>query len=73
VKERKGKGKTRHKGVDDLQILTKLLKDKHKKHRAYNAEDDNSDVFNDDEDEDYESEDIAALLKDVVSKIPESD
>jgi len=73
VKERKGKDKTRHKGVDDLQTLTKLLKSKHKKHKVYNAESDDSDVFNDDEDEDYENENITALLKNVISKIPEFD
>ena len=74
VKERKGKGKTKHKGADDLQTLTELLKGKHKKHRAYNAESDDSEISGDNgEDEDEESEDIAALSKDIASKIPESD
>ncbi len=73
VKERKGKGKTKHKGADDLQTLTELLKGKHKKHRAYNAGSNESEISDDEgEDEDEESEDIAALSKDIASKIPES-
>ncbi len=74
VKKRKGKGKTKHKGADDLQILTELLKGKHKKHRAYNAKSDDSEISGDnEEDENEESEDIAALSKDIVSKISEFD
>jgi len=73
VKERKGKDKTKHKGADDLQTLAELLKGKYKKHRAYNAESDSETSGDDGDDEDEESEDIAALSKNIASKIPESD
>jgi len=71
VKKCKDKDKIRHKSVDDLQTLTELLKSKYKKHRVYNMKSD-SEIFNDDEnDENKESENIAALSKNIVSKISE--
>jgi len=70
VKKRKDKGKTKHKSADDLQILAELLKNKYKKHRVYNAKSD-SEISDDDENE--ESENIAALSKNIVSKISEFD
>ncbi len=73
MKERKDKDKIKHKNINDFQILINLLKNKHKKHKVYNAESDDSDIFNDDEDENDESENIAALLKNIISKIPEFD
>ncbi len=70
VKKRKNKGKTKHKSADDLQTLTELLKGKHKKYRVYNAESDESEISDDEEkDENEESENIAALSKNIVSKI----
>ena len=69
MKKYKDKDKTRHKSVDDFQTLTELLKSKYKKHRVYNAKND-SEISDDDEnDENEESENIAALSKNIVSKI----
>jgi len=74
VKKRKDKDKTKHKSADDLQILTELLKSKHKKHRVYNAKSDDSEISDDNEkDENKKSENIAALSKNIVSKISEFD
>jgi len=71
VKKCKDKDKTRHKSVDDLQTFAELLKSKYKKHRVYNAKSD-SEIFDDDEnDENKESENIATLSKNIVSKISE--
>jgi len=73
VKKCKDKGKTRHKNADDFQTLTELLKSKYKKHRVYNVKSD-SEISDDDEnDKNEESENIAALLKNIVSKISEFD
>jgi len=69
VKKHKDKGKTRHKNADDFQTLTELLKNKYKKHRVYNVKSD-SEISDDDEnDENKKSENIAALSKNIVSKI----
>ncbi len=73
MKKRKDKDKIKHKNINDLQILTNFLKSKHKKHKAYNVKSDNFNIFNDDEDENDESENIIALLKNIISKIPEFD
>jgi len=73
VKERKDKGKTKHKGADDLQTLAELLKGKYKKHRVYNAKSDSEISDDDGNDENEESEDIAALSKNIASKISEFD
>jgi len=71
VKKCKDKDKTRHKNVDDLQTLVELLKSKYKKHRVYNAESD-SEISDDDENNENEkSENIAALSKNIISKISE--
>ncbi len=73
MKKRKDKDKTKHKSADDLQTLAELLKSKYKKHRVYNAKSD-SEISDDDEnDENEESENIAALSKNIVSKISEFD
>jgi len=74
VKKRKNKDKTKHKSTDDLQTLTELLKSKHKKHRVYNAKNDDSEISdNNEKDENEKSENIAALSKNIVSKISEFD
>jgi len=71
VKKYKDKDKTRHKNADDLQTFAELLKSKYKKHRVYNVKSD-SEISDDDEnDENEESENIAALSKNIVSKISE--
>jgi len=71
VKKCKDKDKTRYKSIDDFQTLAELLKSKYKKHRVYNVKSD-SEIFDDDEnDENEESENIAALSKNIVSKISE--
>jgi len=71
VKKCKDKDKTRHKNVDDLQILIELLKSKYKKHRVYNVKSDSEIFDNDENDKNEESENIAALSKNIVSKISE--
>jgi len=72
VKKHKNKDKTKHKNVDDLQTFTELLKSKHKKHRVYNVKSDDSEISDDNEkDENKKSENIAALSKNIVSKISE--
>jgi len=72
VKKCKDKDKTKHKNIDDLQILTELLKSKHKKHKVYNMKSDNFEISDDNEkDENEKSENIAALSKNIVSKISE--
>jgi len=72
VKKRKDKDKTKHKSADDFQTLTELLKSKHKKHRVYNAKSDDSEISdNNEKDENKKSENIAALSKNIVSKISE--
>jgi len=70
VKKCKDKDKIKHKNVDDFQILTELLKSKHKKHRIYNIKSNDSEIFdNNKKDENKKSENIATLLKNIVSKI----
>jgi len=69
VKKCKDKNKTRHKSIDDLQILAEFLKSKYKKHRVYNAKSDSEISDDDKNDENEESKNIAALLKNIVSKI----
>ncbi len=72
VKKCKDKNKTKHKNINDLQILIELLKSKHKKHRVYNVKSDNSEIFdNNEKDENKKSENIATLSKNIVSKISE--
>ncbi len=72
VKKHKNKDKTKHKNVDDLQTFIELLKSKHKKHKVYNAKSDNSEIFdNNEKDKNEKSENIATLLKNIVSKISE--
>ena len=72
MKKCKDKDKTKHKNIDDLQILTELLKSKHKKHKVYNMKSDNFEISDDNEkDENEKSENIAALSKNIVSKISE--
>ncbi len=72
VKKHKDKDKTKHKSVDDFQTLTELLKSKHKKHRVYNVKSNNSEISdNNEKDENEKSENIAALSKNIVSKISE--
>ena len=72
VKKCKDKDKIKHKSVNDLQILTKLLKSKHKKHRVYNMKSDDFEIFDDNEkDENEKSENIATLSKNIVNKISE--
>ncbi len=72
MKKHKNKDKTKHKNVDDLQTFTELLKSKHKKHRVYNVKSDDSEISDDNEkDENKKSENIAALSKNIVSKISE--
>jgi len=69
---KKCKDKTKHKSINDLQILIELLKSKHKKHRVYNVKSDDSEISdNNEENENEKSENIAALLKNIVSKISE--
>ena len=70
MKKCKDKDKIKHKNVDDFQILTELLKSKHKKHRIYNIKSNDSEIFdNNKKDENKKSENIATLLKNIVSKI----
>jgi len=72
VKKCKDKDKTKHKSADDFQTLTELLKNKHKKHRVYNAKSDDSEISdNNEKDENEKSENIATLSKNIVSKISE--
>jgi len=72
VKKRKDKDKTKHKSADDLQTLTELLKNKHKKHRVYNVKSDDFEIFdNNEKDENKKSENIATLSKNIVNKISE--
>jgi len=72
VKKCKDKDKTKHKSADNLQILIELLKSKHKKHRVYNAKSDDFEISdNNEKDENEKSENIAALSKNIVSKISE--
>ncbi len=70
MKKCKDKDKTKHKSIDDFQILIELLKSKHKKHRVYNVKSDDFEIFdNNEENENEKSENIAALSKNIVSKI----
>jgi len=70
VKKCKDKDKTKHKSVDDFQTLIELLKSKHKKHRVYNAKSNDSEISdNNEKNENKKSENIAALSKNIVSKI----
>ena len=72
VKKCKDKDKTKHKNADDFQTLTELLKSKHKKHRVYNVKSDDSEISdNNEKDENEKSDNIAALSKNIVSKISE--
>jgi len=71
VKKCKDKDKTRHKNADDLQTLAELLKNKYKKHRVYNVKSDFEIFDNDENNENKESENIATLSKNIVSKISE--
>ncbi len=72
MKKHKDKDKTKYKSADDFQTLTELLKSKHKKHRVYNAKSDDSEISdNNEKDENKKSENIAALSKNIVSKISE--
>jgi len=73
VKKCKDKDKTKHKSVDDLQTLAELLKSKYKKHRVYNMKSDFEISDNDENDENKESENIATLSKNIISKISEFD
>ncbi len=71
MKKRKNKDKIKHKNSDDFQTFVELLKNKYKKHRVYNVKSD-SEIFDDDENnENKESKNIAALSKNIVSKISE--
>ncbi len=71
MKKCKNKDKTKHKSSDDFQTFAELLKSKYKKHRVYNVKSD-SEISDDDEnDENEESKNIAALSKNIVSKISE--
>ncbi len=69
VKKHKDKDKTKHKSADDLQTFAELLKSKYKKHRVYNMKSDFEISDDDENDENKESKNIAALLKNIVSKI----
>jgi len=70
VKKCKNKDKTKHKNVDDFQTFIEFLKNKHKKHRVYNAKSDDFEIFDDNKkDENEKSENIATLLKNIVNKI----
>jgi len=70
VKKHKDKDKIKHKNVNDFQTFTELLKSKHKKHRVYNVKSDDSEIFdNNEKNENKKSENIAALLKNIVNKI----
>ncbi len=72
MKKCKDKNKTKHKNVDDFQTFTELLKSKHKKHKVYNAKSNDFEIFNNNKkDENEKSENIATLLKNIVSKISE--
>jgi len=72
VKKCKDKDKTKHKNADDFQTLIELLKSKHKKHRIYSAKSDDFEISdNNEKDENEKSKNIAALLKNIVSKISE--
>ncbi len=72
MKKCKNKDKTKHKSVDDFQTFIELLKNKHKKHRVYNMKSDDSKISdNNKKDENEKSENIAALSKNIVSKISE--
>ena len=70
MKKHKDKDKTKHKSTDDFQTLTELLKNKHKKHRVYNVKSDDFEISdNKEKNENKKSENIAALSKNIVSKI----
>ncbi len=70
MKKHKDKNKTKYKSVDDFQILTELLKSKHKKHRVYNVKSDDFEISdNNEKNENKKSENIAALSKNIISKI----
>jgi len=70
VKKCKNKDKTKHKSIDDFQTFIEFLKSKHKKHRVYNAKNNDFEIFNNNEkDENEKSENIATLSKNIVSKI----
>ena len=70
MKKCKDKDKTKHKNVDDFQILIELLKSKHKKHKVYNMKSDDFEIFdNNEKNENKKSENIAALSKNIVNKI----
>jgi len=70
VKKCKDKDKTKHKNVDDFQILIELLKSKHKKHKVYNMKSDDFEISdNNEKNENKKSENIAALSKNIVNKI----
>jgi len=70
VKKRKDKDKTKHKNADDFQTFIELLKSKHKKHKVYNMKSDDFEISdNNEKDENKKSENIAALSKNIVSKI----
>jgi len=72
VKKHKDKNKTKYKNVDDFQTFTELLKSKHKKHKVYNAKSDDFKIFdNNKKNENEKSKNIAALLKNIISKISE--
>ncbi len=71
MKKRKDKDKTKHKNSDDLQTFAEFLKNKYKKHRVYNVKSDSEISDNDKNDENKESKNIAALSKNIVSKISE--
>ncbi len=49
VKKYKDKDKTKHKSIDNFQILIELLKSKYKKHRVYNAESDDFEISDNNE------------------------
>ncbi len=70
MKKCKDKDKLKHKNVDDFQTFIELLKSKHKKHKVYNMKSNNFKIFDDNEkNENKKSKNIAALLKNIVSKI----
>jgi len=72
VKKCKDKNKIKHKNVNDFQTFIELLKNKHKKHRVYNAKSNDFEIFNNNEkDENEKSENITTLSKNIVSKISE--
>jgi len=70
VKTCKNKDKTKHKNIDDLQTFIEFLKSKHKKHKVYNVKSDDFKISdNNKKDENEKSENIAALLKNIINKI----